>query len=160
MSLVPSTAFERAAVRYVRHQRALGKLFRYPSWVIGRLVRFLAQRASPELDAEHFDAWLQSEQHTSPTTRRGHALIVRKFCLYRRRMEVECFVPDPLHFPRLRPPIAPVILGPTDIVRMLDTIDSWPSHPQHPLSKASTASGSYCSTPRGCDGASSLGSWP
>jgi len=137
MSLViPSTAFERAAVRYIRHQHALGKLFRYPSWVIGRLARFLTQRTSPELDADQFEAWLRNEQHTSPTVRRGYALIIRKFCLYRRRTEPDCFIPDPLYFPRRVAPVDPVILGPPDIVRMLDTIDSWPSNPQHPLYKA------------------------
>jgi integrase len=137
MSLViPSTAFERAAVRYIRHQRALGKFFRNPSWLIGRLARFLALRASPELDAEQFEAWLRGEQRTSSTTRRGYALIIRKFCLYRRRTEPDCFVPDPLYFPRRVAPISPVILGPTDIVRMLDTIGSWPPSSQHPLYKA------------------------
>jgi integrase len=138
MSLVtPSTAFERATVRYIRHQRALGKLFRYPSWVIGRLARFLAQRqASPELDADQFEAWLCSEQHTSSTTRRGYALIIRKLCFYRRRTEPDCFVPDPLYFPRRVAPIAPVILGSTDIVRMLDAIDARPRNSQHPLYKA------------------------
>lgn len=136
MSLaIPSTAFERAAVRYIRHQRALGKLFRHASWIIERLARFLAQRASPDVDADQFEAWLRSEQHTSSTTRRGYALVVRRFCCYRRRTEPNCFIPDPLYFPRRVAPITPVIVGPSDIVRMLDTIDSWPPNSQHPLYK-------------------------
>ena len=137
MSLViPYTAFERAAIRYIRHQRALGKLFGHPSWVIGRLARFLAQGQRSDLDADRFEAWLRSHQHTSSSTRGRYALIIRKFCLYRRRTEPACFVPDPLYFPQRRAPIAPVILGPSEIGRMLDTIEAWRPHPQHPLYKA------------------------
>ena len=137
MSLViPSTPFERAAVRYIRHQRALGKLFRHEGWVIGRLARFLARRGTPELDADQFEAWLFRERHTGPTTRRAYALITRRLCIYRRRTEPDCFVPDLLYFPRRVAPIAPVIVGPRDIARMLDTIDSWPPHPQHLLYRA------------------------
>lgn len=119
--IIPYTAFERAAVRHIRHQRALGKLFRHDSWVIGHLARFLTPH---DLDAERFEAWLRKQQHTSPTSRRRYGLIIRRFCLYRRRTEPDCFVPDPLYLPRGVPPIAPVILGPTQIVRMLEAIDA------------------------------------
>jgi integrase/recombinase XerD len=135
MSLViPSTAFERAAVRYIRHQRALGLQFRRQTYVLRGLARFLAGRH--ELDVERFEAWMRSLKHTSGTSRRGDALVIRKFCLYRRRTEPDCFVPDPLYFPRRLPPITPVILGPSEIARMLDTIEGWPRNPQHPLYKA------------------------
>jgi integrase len=137
MSLViPRTAFERAAVRYIRHHRALGKRFRAPAWILGRLAGFLAQRQAIELDANTFDAWLRSQQHTSGTSRRQQALVARKFCLYRRRTEPDCFLPDPLYFPRRCPPPAPVIVGPADIARLLATIDTWPLHPQFPLRRA------------------------
>jgi integrase len=135
MSLViPVTAFERSAVRYIRHQRALGLQFRRQTYVIRRLARFLAER--DDLDGERFEAWMRGLGHTSGTSRRSDALVIRKFCLYRRRTEPDCFVPDPLYFPRRLAPIAPVILGPAEIVRMLDTIEAWPPSPQHPLYKA------------------------
>jgi len=135
MSLViPTTPFERSAIRYIRHQRALGLHFGKQQWLIGRLARFLAPHG--DLDAEHFEAWLHRQRHTSGTTRRGEALILRKFCLYRRRTEPDCFVPDPLHFPRRVPSIQPVIVGPADVARMLQAIDAWPAHPQLPLRKA------------------------
>lgn len=135
MSLViPVTAFERSAVRYIRHQRALGFQFRRQSYVLRGLARFLA--GHHELDAERFEAWMRSLQHTSGTSRRGDALVIRKFCLYRRRTEPGCFVPDPLYFPRRLPPIAPVILAPAEIARMLETLEAWPANAQHPLYKA------------------------
>ena len=135
MSLViPVTAFERSAVRYIRHQRALGLQFRRQTYVVRRLARFLA--GHDDLDGERFEAWMRSLQHTSPTSRRSDALVIRKFCLYRRRTAPDCFVPDPLYFPRRLAPIAPVILGPAEILRMLDTIEAWPPNAQHPLYKA------------------------
>jgi integrase/recombinase XerD len=135
MSLViPVTAFERSAVRYIRHQRALGLQFRRQTYVLRGLARFLAER--DELGAERFEAWMRSLGHTSGTSRRSDALVIRKFCLYRRRTEPDCFVPDPLYFPRRLPPIDPVILGPGEIARMLDTVETWPENVQHPLYKA------------------------
>lgn len=135
MSLViPVTAFERSAVRYIRHQRALGLQFRRQTYVLRGLARFLAER--DELDAERFEAWMRSLGHTSGTSRRSDALVIRKFCLYRRRTEPDSFVPDPLYFPRRVPSITPVILGPAEIGRMLDTVEAWPANAQHPLYKA------------------------
>lgn len=137
MSLViPHSVLERVAIRYIRHHRALGKRFDRDAWVLGRLARFLSQQRASDLDAEQFEAWLRSQRHTSGTSRRAHALVVRKFCLYRRRTEPACFVPDPLYFPRRAPSANPVILGPAEIARMLATIETWPAHPQHPLRKA------------------------
>jgi integrase len=134
MSLViPVTSFERSAVRYIRHQRALGLQFRRQTYVLRRLARFLTE--PEELDGERFEAWMRSLRHTSGTSRRGDALVIRKFCLYRRRTEPDCFVPDPLYFPRRVQPIAPVILGPAEIARMLETIEAWPPNTQHPLYK-------------------------
>jgi integrase/recombinase XerD len=134
MSLViPTTPFERSAIRYIRHQRALGRDFGKQQWVIGRLARFLSPQG--DLDGERFEAWLHHQRHTSGTSRRSEALTIRKFCLYRRRTEPDCFVPDPLYFPRRVPPIQPVIVGPAEVARMLEAIEAWPSHPQFPLRK-------------------------
>ena len=98
--VIPRTAFERAALRYIRHHQALGKSFRLPAWILGRLARFLSEHRAADLNARSFEAWLYSQRHTSGSSRRMHALVARKFCLYRRRSEADCFVPDPLYFPR------------------------------------------------------------
>lgn len=134
--VIPTTPFERVAIRYIRHQHALGKHFVRQQWVIGRLARFLAQRAATDVDAALFEAWCQARRSTSPTNRRSEALIIRKLCLHRQRTESGCFVPDPLYFPRRTPPIAPVIFGSDEVRRMLQVIDAWPPHPQLPLRKA------------------------
>jgi integrase/recombinase XerD len=134
--VIPRTPFERAALRYIRHQRALGMLFSHQAWGLGRLARHLSERKAQDLDASQFEAWLRCQQHTSGTSRRNYALVVHKFCRSRQRTEPGCFVPDPLYFPRRVPSVLPVILGPTQIARMLETIEAWPVNPQHPLYRA------------------------
>jgi len=134
--VIPRTPFECAALRYIRHHRALGKLFEKNAWVLGRVAQHLKEHQAGDLDAPLFEAWLRSQQHTSGTSRRRHALIVRQFCRYRQRTEPRCFVPDPLYFPRRTPPIQPVIVGPREIARMLERIEAWPANAQHPLYKA------------------------
>ena len=44
---------------------------------------------------------------------------MRKFCLYRQRTELGCFVPNPLYFARTHPHRTPVIIGPEQVARML-----------------------------------------
>lgn len=137
MSLViPTTPFERAAVRYIRHQSALGKQFRNPMWVLRGLARSLNTRGALDLDAEQFEAWRRERAHMSPTSQRALAMIVRRLCLYRRRTEPDCFVPDPLHFPRRTAPIMPVILGGPEVARLLTAVDALSPQPQFPLRRA------------------------
>lgn len=133
MNTRASTAFAQAAARYTHQQCVLGKSFKRESWVIGQLGRFLSKGGAQDLDGPKFDAWCRTRCHTSPNSRRGEALIVRKFCLYRRRTEPSCFVPDSLHFPRRVQPQPPVLLCSADIVRILSGIDGMPHHPQFPL---------------------------
>lgn len=61
--VIPRTPFERAALRYIRHQRALGKLFDHQAWVLGRLARHLGEKHARDLDARLFEGWLRSLQH-------------------------------------------------------------------------------------------------
>lgn len=135
MSLViPTNAFERSAIRYMRHQRSLGRKFRSERYVLVSLARFLGRQG--DLDAERFEAWMRHRLDRSANTRRVGALVIRRFCLYRRRTEPDCYVPDPLYFPRRTPYVSPVIVEPADIARMLEAIDAWPPHPQFPLRRA------------------------
>jgi len=137
MSLViPTNAFERATVRYIRHQRALQKAFDHPTWILTHLARYLTRQGAQDLDAQQFKAWSMQRPYRSPTTRRDEAMVVRRLCLYRRRTESACFVPDSAHFPREVPPIQPVILGAAEVARMLEAIEAWRPHPQQPLRRA------------------------
>jgi integrase len=70
-----------------------------------------------------FDRWCNTLGDLAANTRRARQLIVRKFCLYRRRSEPRCFVPDPLCFARLQPYRDPVIVEPEQVARMLAAAD-------------------------------------
>jgi integrase/recombinase XerD len=131
--VIPQTAFERAALRYVRHQHALGIQLGTVSWVLRRLDKFLD---GEELTEERFVAWMHTRSHCSRNTRRNEALAVRRLCLYRRRSEPECFVPDPLHFPRRVPHRPPVIVTPAQVAKMLVAIDRMPPAVHFPLGNA------------------------
>lgn len=137
MSLsVPVTPFEQVAARYIRHQRALGCRFDHQAWVIGTLSKFLATAGATDLDAAGFNAWSTAQQHTSGNSRRSAQLIVRRFCLYRRRTEPRCFVPDPLRFARRCAYAPPIIFGAAEVGRMIEAIAQMPPHPQFPLRRA------------------------
>lgn len=129
----PHTMFDQVAARYINHKRALGLRFDHQARVIGLLGRFLATNKAKDLDQVQFDTWCAAQQHMHPTVRRKFQYIVRNLCLYRRRTEPDCFVPEPLRFTRPCPHRAPVIFGSAEVVRMLQTIAGFHSNPQFPL---------------------------
>lgn len=134
MSLVaPRTPFEQIAARYIKHKRALGLRFDLQARTIGSLGRFLAGAKAADLDQAQFEAWCATQRHLNANVRRGFQNVVRKLCLYRRRIEPHCYVPDPLRFARRCPYRAPVIFGPAEVARMLQTIAELAPHPEFPL---------------------------
>jgi integrase len=106
-------------VAWLAHQRALGRGYDSEERILGYLQRFILATGAVDLDQIGFDRWCDSFRCLSATTRRGRQLVVRKLCLFRRRSEPDCFVPDPLYFVRLLPYRRPVILEPTQVSRML-----------------------------------------
>jgi len=134
MSCAPvQSLFELTAQRYVRHQRALGLRFDNQEWVIAGLARYLRRVGAAELDATQFEAWCKAGSGQGANGRRGAALIVQKFCRYRRRLDPTCFVPDATRFPRRTPYREPVIFGPAEVARMLRVVATHPVHVQFPL---------------------------
>jgi integrase/recombinase XerD len=108
-----------AIARYLTIQRALGRRYVNEERVLTSLSQFLREQRLEDLEQTGFDAWSQSFAKIHANTRRGRLGIVRNFCLYRHRTEPNCFVPDVNRFPRLVPYRNPVILCPTDIVKLL-----------------------------------------
>jgi integrase len=127
------SSFEEIAERYIRHKRALGLRFDLQARTIGSLGGFLARAKATDLDQVQFEAWCATQRHLNANVRRGFQNIVRKLCLYRRRIEPDCYVPDPLRFARRCPHRAPVIFGPAEVARMLQTITELALNPQFPL---------------------------
>jgi integrase/recombinase XerD len=118
-----SAILKRCIEGWLVHQRALGRGYCEPQWVLGNLQRFLLEIGIADLNVATFERWCHAARHLSTSTRRGRQLIVRKFCLFRRRTEPDCFVPDPLYFVRLTPYRPPTIIEPPQVARMLLAAD-------------------------------------
>ena len=103
---------------YLSLKRALGRQCAAEEWVLGHLDRFLAARGV-DLVAETFASWCLTLQHLASGTRRTRMWTVRNLCLYRRRGEPDCFVPDERLFPRFHQAIRPHIFTDNEIVQLL-----------------------------------------
>ena len=119
----PANPFDQVVDRYLRRQRSLGRAYVHEEHVIGGLRLFLEKNSCADLNLALFEAWCASQVHLSANTRRNRQRIVRNFCLYRRRTEPTCFVPDINRFPHRRPYAPPVIFGAAEVARMLAAAD-------------------------------------
>jgi integrase/recombinase XerD len=106
---------------YLALKQALGRRFANESDVLAHLDRFLVARApgASELTPEIFASWCLTLAHLTPTVRRDRMRIVRNLCLYLRRTDPGCFVPDPSGFPAPHVPRRPHIFSEEQIVRLL-----------------------------------------
>lgn len=114
-----ATPVETAAERYLELKRSLGRAYAQEGRVLASVCEFLAAAGREELTQELFSAWAQQHSQLNANTRRYRQRVVRNFCLYRRRFEPGCFVPDASQFPNAAPHALPVIFGPSEVTRML-----------------------------------------
>ena len=117
---------------YLTLKRALGRQYAAEEWVLAHLDRFLAARHA-DLVAETFAAWCLTLQHLASGTRRGRMRIVRNLCLYRRRSEPGCFLPDERLFPPVHQAIRPHIFTDSQVVRLLAAARTLARSPNSPL---------------------------
>jgi len=121
--------------RYVALKQALGRRFDTQRYLLARFDGFLAARHATDLTAETFSAWCSSIKHLTPSGRRMRMQVVRQFCLYRRRNEHACFVPDPSQFPPAQPRRRPHIFSEDEIARLLRAaraLRRWGASPLYP----------------------------
>lgn len=95
--------FAQQVAAYLRHYRALGLRYRGVEYVLSALGRYLLASDAQDFDAEHYESWRRSRAKIHSNSRRKSEQIVRRFCLYRRRLEPTVFVPSADTFSRLRP---------------------------------------------------------
>lgn len=132
-----SSRLGRVITRYVGLKTALGRSFDGERRVLQALDAFLwtdGGRAA-DLTPASLSHWTQTQQQVSATVRRKRLQIVRNLCLYRRRTEPACFVPDPVLFPACHPPRPPFIFAPAEIARLLraaGTLERTPGSPLRP----------------------------
>jgi integrase/recombinase XerD len=107
--------------RYISLKQALGRCFQSPTITLLKLDQFLCKlgKPSPNLTEENFTQWVQTMGSVSSNTKLSRMHVIRNFCLYRRRMDPTCFVPDPTQFPRSRQTVKPYIYSDHDVACLL-----------------------------------------
>ncbi len=121
--------------RYVDLKRALGRRFDLPARTLQSLDRFLCDQSTkyPDLNAAAFQASCHTHEHVSSGVRRVRMLEVCAFCLYRRRAEPQCFVPDPSSFPPYHQRLKPYIFSEAEVGRLLSAASHLKRNPASPL---------------------------
>ena len=118
---------------YLDLMQALGREFRTETAVLADLDRFLFERRASTLDSSGFAAWAVTLARYTPTVRRSRMRIVRNLCLYLRRSDPTCFVPDPGGFPPPGQRPRPFIFSEGQILALLREADKLPATPGSPL---------------------------
>jgi len=121
--------------RYVDLKRALGRRFDIPARTLQSLDRFLSDQSAkyPDLNAAAFQAWCHTHEHVASGVRRARMLEVRSFCLYRRRTEPQCFVPDLRLFPPYHQRLKPYIFSENEVAKLLGAASCLKRNPASPL---------------------------
>jgi integrase/recombinase XerD len=134
-TFVFKSALRSTITRYLELNFALGRRYKNTITALKSLDRFLSgfPRASQSLTAEVFDFWCQSQSALTPRVRRYRMVIVRKFCLYRRRTVPDCFVPDPTLFPTPGQTVTPYIFSEAEVARLMRAASSLQRSPYSPL---------------------------
>lgn len=119
--------------RYLELMQALGRRFAVERRVLESLDSFLIRVNAADLRQVEFEQWCQSQGHVSSGVRRARMRIVRKLCLYRRRVAPDCFVPDEHLFPQPHQVVQPHIFSELEIARLLEAAGELPPSPRYVL---------------------------
>jgi integrase/recombinase XerD len=117
---------------FVSLKRALGRSYANEERVLHYLDGFLTKTGT-DLTSETFARWCLALEHLSPSTRCKWMRIVRNLCLYRRRNDPACFVPNPSQFPRPHQPVLPHIFTEAEIIRLLRATETLMQRSRSPL---------------------------
>ena len=119
--------------RYVDLKQALGRRFDTSARTLQCLDRFLCAQKHSDLNAAAFQAWCHTHEHVTSGVRRVRMLEVCSFCVYRRRTEPQCFVPDPSSFPAYHQRIKPYIFSEAEVAKFLRASSGLKRYPSSPL---------------------------
>jgi integrase/recombinase XerD len=113
------SGWDEAVSAYLTNRRALGRGYRREETILNDVRAFLVKEGRVDLDRVLFDRWRESFYELSPNSRIVYERAVYNFCLYRRRREPECFLPDPDFFARRGPSPLPTLIEPEQIKQLL-----------------------------------------
>jgi integrase/recombinase XerD len=119
--------------RYADLMQALGRGFTNETRVLELFDAFMARTRAADLTETEFEAWCKTQARLSPTVRRNTMRIVRNFCLYRRRTDPHCFVPDRCLFPAPHQAVQPYIFSDVEITRLLQAAAMVPTSARYVL---------------------------
>lgn len=127
-------------VNYISLKQALGRHFKTQKIILLNLDRFLCKQVKsfPDLTADTFKQWCQTMESLSSSTRLSRMRTVRNFCLYRKRTNPDCFVPDPTQFPKTYPGVQPYMFSDTEVANLLAYSGSISASARSPLRAAAT----------------------
>jgi integrase/recombinase XerD len=114
-----SSRLSQSMGRYIELKQALGRSFAGECRVLETIEDCMIHVGASGLTQCVFEHWSRTVAHLSPTVRRHHMRIVRNYCLYLRRTNPDCFVPDTDDFPRPHQPVQPYLYTDRDIIRLL-----------------------------------------
>jgi len=123
MSTSLGSALGSTISQYLALKQALGRRYAVERKVLRYLDVFLVPLGS-DLDPETFARWCHSQEHLRSGVRRKRMRIVRNLCLYRRRSEPACFVPDSSQFPLSHQPLSPHIFAEAEIAKLVHAAGS------------------------------------
>ncbi len=132
-SNAPESVLGPIITRYLELHRALGKCFDRERRILESLDRWLSETGAADLEPQNFTNWCKTKQHLVSGVRRNHMRIVRNFCLYRRRSDPTCFVPDLQSFPANHQPLQPYIFTEAQIAQLIQAADQLEALPFSPL---------------------------
>jgi integrase len=98
-----ATGWDAASATYLATRRALGRDYAGEERVLRTVRTVLVRAGRRDLDAATFDRWRRRWRHCASNTQRDYAMMVLRFCRYRRRREPRCFLPDVAALQRRRP---------------------------------------------------------
>ena len=117
----------RQIAAYLALKTSLGRRFFSETYLFIQFDRFLAQRRATTVTPALFADWVRTFDHVSPTVRRTRMRIIRNFCLYLRRTDRTCFVPDTSGFPAPHVARRPHIFSVEQIARLLQIATTLPA---------------------------------
>ncbi len=127
-------------IHYIDFKQTLGRSFEAQSYILLRFDQFLCNLTEQPagLTAETFKQWCNTMGSLCPNVRRDWMRVVMNYCIYRRRTNATCFVPDPNQFPTVKPTVQPYIFTGTEIKNILGQVDDIPVTVRSPLRAAVT----------------------
>jgi integrase/recombinase XerD len=111
--------FDAAVAAFVSSRRALGRAIRVDEYVLRRLRRYFMCAGHADLNAVSFAGWRRQLSHCTHNTQVDWAMMIYRFCRYRRRRDKRCFLPERWSLGRHRPYPLPEPIEADQVRRLL-----------------------------------------